>query len=169
MNKHPSSDLKNSSSFVGSKERYQEPSSSAWSFLAAAGLILLLLLLVSFRILPLPITLSEHPVMFHGLCLITLIFFVIGIVSLKNAAAYKQGIQSEQELEKGVLDWFYAAHTGERIDQAIEQEEGNLPQSEILSLKRLEFIHTALLAQFPDLPENHADALGETIYQKLFE
>ena len=108
--------------------------------------------------------------MFLGLCLITLIFFVIGIVSLKNAAAYKQGIQSEQELEKGVLDWFYAAHTGERIDQAIEQEEGKLPQSEILSLKRLELRSIpALLAQFPDLPENHADALGETIYQKLFE
>ena len=170
MNKYQSSDSNTGSApFIGNKERYQETRSSACSFLVGADLLLVLLLLVSFRILPLPISFSEQPVMFLGLCLIALIFLVIGIVSLKKAFVYKQAIQEEQDLEQTVLTWFYDSYPKETLDHAIEQEEGELPRGEILSLKRLEFIHTALVKQFPELPENHADALGETIYQKLFE
>ena len=156
-------------SFVGSEEKYKDTSSSAFAFLTVGALVIVVLILCAFHILPFPLTLGEQPIMFAALALISVVFLIIGLLSLKKANAYKAHIKTEADLEKTAIDWFLKTYTAKELDHTIEASEGTLPRSEVLCLKRLSLIRDYLLREFSSLTENHADSLSEIIYQKLFE
>lgn len=155
--------------FVGSEEKYKENSSSAMSFLVVGALVIIVLVLASLDVLPLPITWGEQPIMFLVLCCISVAFLIIGVVSLKKANVYKAKMNEETTMETDIIKWFVDTYTGAQLDHTIEAEEGSIPKEEILCLKRLALIRDYLLREYPSLEENHADSLGETIYQKLYE
>ncbi len=155
--------------FIGSEEKYKDNYSSAFSFLTVGGLVILLLILCGFHVLPLPLTWDSQPIMVLALSAISVIFLVIGAVSLKKAGTYKEQIGTEEAMKSGILKWFYDTYTGEQIDRTIEANEGGIPRDEVLCLKRLALIHDYLLREYPSLEESRADSLGETIYQKLYE
>lgn len=158
-----------SHTFVKSEEKYKDNSSSAMSFLTVGILVIVLLVLSSLDIIPLPLTWSEQPMMFSALCVISVAFLIIGVASLQKASHYKARIAEENTYETSIIKWFLETYTGSQLDHTIEAEEGSLPQKEILCLKRFDLIRDYLLREYPSLEDGHADSLGETIYQKLYE
>lgn len=155
--------------FVGSDDKYKDNASSAFAFLTVGALILLVLILCSCNVLALPLTFAKQPFMFLTLLFLAFAFLVIGILSLKKADTYKEKMKTEKALEADMIKWFLATYRKEQLDHIIEAGEGTLPRAEILCLKRLELIRSYLLREYPALEENHADAVSETIYQKIFE
>ena len=156
-------------SFVGNGERYQENSSSAFSFLTVGLLVAALLLLCTFHVIPIPLTWDSQPVMYAALWIITAAFLIIGIFSLWKARDYRQKMHEDAEFEAGVLKWFLDTYDGDQIDHTIEANEGEIPQEEILCLKRLDLIRGYLMREYPSLDESYADRLSENLYQTLYE
>ena len=101
-------------SFVGNGERYQENSSSAFSFLTVGLLVAALLLLCTFHVIPIPLTWDSQPVMYAALWIITAAFLIIGIFSLWKARDYRQKMHEDAEFEAGVLKWFLDTYDGDQ-------------------------------------------------------
>ena len=158
-----------SAAYVGSGEKYEENSSSAFSFLAVAVLVAAFLVLCTLRVIPIPLTWDSQPVMYIALWVITAVFFAIGILSFIKARHYRDKMEDDARFEEDVLKWFHDTYDGRLIDHTVEANEGEIPQEEILCLKRLELIRGYLMREYPSMEEGYADQLSEKLYQSLYE
>ena len=78
-------------------------------------------------------------------------------------------MEDDAKFEEDVLKWFHDTYDGRLIDHTVEANEGEIPQEEILCLKRLELIRGYLMREYPSMEEGYADQLSEKLYQSLYE
>ena len=94
-----------------------------------------------------------------------LIFFVIGIVSLRQLKTLGTQAEKENDLSSEIISWFTSTYSAEDIDESMDEEVFD----QDLYFKRYEIMTRFLSKQYPDLEETFLDHLVEELYGNLFE
>ena len=94
-----------------------------------------------------------------------LIFFVIGIVSLRQLKALGTQAEKKNDLSSEIISWFTSTYSAEDIDESMDEEVFD----QDLYFKRYEIMTRFLSKQYPDLEETFLDHLVEELYGNLFE
>ena len=94
-----------------------------------------------------------------------LIFFVIGIVSLRQLKTLGTQAEKENDLSSEIISWFTSTYSAKDIDESMDEEVFD----QDLYFKRYEIMTCLLSKQYPDLEETFLDHLVEELYGNLFE
>ena len=94
-----------------------------------------------------------------------LIFFVIGIVSLRQLKTLGTQAEKENDLSSEIISWFTSTYSAKDIDESMDEEVFD----QDLYFKRYEIMTRFLSKQYPDLEETFLDHLVEELYGNLFE
>lgn len=151
--------------YVSKESKKEETKSTAYSFLLVSvfGFIALIL----FATGALPVHVADY--MKIMLCIVMgvmlLIFFVIGIVSLRQLKTLGTQAEKENDLSSEIIFWFTSTYSAKDIDESMDEEVFD----QDLYFKRYEIMTRFLSKQYPDLEETFLDHLVEELYGKLFE
>lgn len=151
--------------YVSKESKKEETKSTAYSFLLVSifGFIALIL----FATGALPVHVADY--MKIMLCIVMgamlLIFFVIGIVSLRQLKTLGTQAEKENDLSSEIISWFTSTYSAEDIDESMDEKVFD----QDLYFKRYEIMTRFLSKQYPDLEETFLDHLVEELYGKLFE
>ena len=151
--------------YVSKESKKEETKSTAYSFLLVSvfGFIALIL----FATGGLPVHVADYIKIM--LCIVMgvmlLIFFVIGIVSLRQLKTLGTQAEKENDLSSEIISWFTSTYSAKDIDESMDEEVFD----QDLYFKRYEIMTRFLSKQYPDLEETFLDHLVEELYGKLFE
>lgn len=151
--------------YVSKESKKEETKSTAYSFLLVSvfGFIALIL----FATGALPVHVADY--MKIMLCIVMgamlLIFFVIGIVSLRQLKTLGTQAEKENDLSSEIISWFTSTYSAEDIDESMDEKVFD----QDLYFKRYEIMTRFLSKQYPDLEETFLDHLVEELYGNLFE
>ncbi len=118
-----------SHSYQTNSEKYNNSTSSAFSFMIVGTGLLVVIALVYLNVIDLPIRFSDNPMLSIILPLVAVIFEIIAIVSWKQAQKYRAEIGTEEQFDKDIKEWFINKYTSENIDalcsEKIQVEDSN--------------------------------------------
>lgn len=163
----------NNTPYEKRSQKYENLRDSAFSLLIVGGLGLVFLLLVFFKIIPIPLDTTSLSFFFS--LAICIIFIIIGLVSLKNSFTLKKEAVAEERFTEEVKTWLMNNRslfdiTAESFASNVASEEIDANPSEAdLYFLRAQKIKEMLLSEFPDLNENYIDLLIDENYDSLFE
>lgn len=139
----------------------------------SSGWMLLILGLLGLTMVVLGITGVIHlrlsnPYLFYGvLGAIFLLFFIAGIISIKNASLFAKKAESENSLRSTMLDWCREAFHAEEIDNKVKVP--GMPE-EVLYFSRTSYIKERLNQQFVNLDQGFLDQfVDDHVYELIFE
>lgn len=153
--------------YQDSAERAHENRSSAWLLLAVGSLGLLFIVLGIVGVIP--IKFSNAYLTYGVMAAVFILFWVAGIVSMKNARIFKKKAESENSLRSTMLEWCRESLHAEELDQQIRRE-GNLPEAEeIWYFRRFECIKAKLNYQFVNLDQDFLDRfIDDCVYETVY-
>ena len=151
--------------YVSKESKKEETKSTAYSFLLVS--VIGFIALILFATGALPVHVADY--MKIMLCIVMgamlLIFFVIGIVSLRQLKTLGTQAEKENDLSSEIISWFTSTYSAEDIDESMDEKVFD----QDLYFKRYEIMTRFLSKQYPDLEETFLDHLVEELYGKLFE
>ena len=151
--------------YVSKESKKEETKSTAYSFLLVS--VIGFIALILFATGALPVHVADY--MKIMLCIVMgamlLIFFVIGIVSLRQLKTLGTQAEKENDLSSEIISWFTSTYSAEDIDEGMDEEVFD----QDLYFKRYEIMTRFLSKQYPDLEETFLDHLVEELYGNLFE
>lgn len=151
--------------YVSKESKKEETKSTAYSFLLVS--VIGFIALILFATGALPVHVADY--MKIMLCIVMgamlLIFFVIGIVSLRQLKTLGTQAEKENDLSSEIISWFTSTYSAEDIDESMDEEVFD----QDLYFKRYEIMTRFLSKQYPDLEETFLDHLAEELYGNLFE
>lgn len=151
--------------YVSKESKKEETKSTAYSFLLVS--VIGFIALILFATGALPVHVADY--MKIMLCIVMgamlLIFFAIGIVSLRQLKTLGTQAEKENDLSSEIISWFTSTYSAEDIDKSMEEEVFD----QDLYFKRYEIMTRFLSKQYPDLEETFLDHLVEELYGNLFE
>lgn len=151
--------------YVSKESKKEETKSTAYSFLLVS--VIGFIALILFATGALPVHVADY--MKVMLCIVMgamlLIFFVIGIVSLRQLKTLGTQAEKENDLSSEIISWFTSTYSAEDIDESMDEEVFD----QDLYFKRYEIMTRFLSKQYPDLEETFLDHLVEELYGNLFE
>lgn len=151
--------------YVSKESKKEETKSTAYSFLLVSILGFIALILFATGVLPIHVAGYMKIMLCIVMGIMLLIFFVIGIVSLRQLKTLDTQAQKENNLESEIVSWFTDTYTANDIDESFDEE----VSGQDLYFKRYEIMTRFLSRQYPDLEETFLDHLVEELYGKLFE
>lgn len=151
--------------YVSKESKKEETKSTAYSFLLVSILGFIALILFSTGVLPIHVADYMKIMLCVVMGVMLLIFFVIGIVSLRQLKTLDTQAQKENNLESEIISWFTDTYTTNDIDESFGEE----ISGQDLYFKRYEIMTRFLSKQYPDLEETFLDHLVEELYGELFE
>lgn len=151
--------------YVSKESKKEETKSTAYSFLLVS--VIGFIALILFATGALPVHVADY--MKIMLCIVMgamlLIFFVIGIVSLRQLKTLGTQAEKENDLSSEIISWFTSTYSAEDIDESMDEKVFD----QDLYFKRYEIMTRFLSKQYPDLEETFLDHLVEELYGNLFE
>ena len=151
--------------YVSKESKKEETKSTAYSFLLVSILGFIALILFATGVLPIHVADYMKIMLCVVMGVMLLIFFVIGIVSLRQLKTLDTQAQKENNLESKIISWFTDTYTANDIDESFGEE----ISGQDLYFKRYEIMTRFLSKQYPDLEETFLDHLVEELYGELFE
>lgn len=150
-----------------SSEKANENRSSAWILLIIGTLGILVILLSILNIIPLKF--SNAYLGYGVMAAIFILFWVAGVVSMKNARIFKKKAESENSLRDTMLDWCRQSLRAEELDRQIRVE-GRIPETEeIWYFRRFDCIKEKLNYQFVNLDQEFLDRfIDDYIYDLVY-
>lgn len=151
--------------YVSKESKKEETKSTAYSFLLVS--VIGFIALILFATGALPVHVADY--MKIMLCIVMgamlLIFFVIGIVSLRQLKTLGTQAEKENDLSSEIISWFTSTYSAKDIDESMDEKVFD----QDLYFKRYEIMTRFLSKQYPDLEETFLDHLVEELYGNLFE
>ena len=156
---------KHTNTYVRPEERYNDTRSSGYMLAIIGALGIILLVLVALDVIPLSLDPVMKYIFFAVLGVLFLIFFILGINSLKKSGEYKASIDKEKREADELLAWLASGEQKERIDAChggeISPEEAYFECQELM--RRL------LLEKTPDIREDFLNYIIEQAYNQMYE
>lgn len=151
--------------YQDSSERANENRSSGWILLIIGTIGIILVVLGIIDVLPVKM---GNPYLFYGVMgAVFILFFVSGVISIKNAKIFEKRAESENTLRGTLMDWCRDNLSAESIDAAV-REEGD--SEEILYFKRFSHIKERLNRQFVNLDQGFLEKfIDDFVYEQVFE
>ena len=141
--------------YVSKESKKEETKSTAYSFLLVSVFGFIALILFATGVLPVHVADYMKIMLCIVMGVMLLIFFVIGIVSLRQL----------NDLSSEIISWFTSTYSAKDIDESMDEEVFD----QDLYFKRYEIMTRFLSKQYPDLEETFLDHLVEELYGNLFE
>ena len=151
--------------YVSKESKKEETKSTAYSFLIVSVLGFIALVLFATGVLPVHVADYMKIMLCIVMGVMLLIFFVIGIVSLRQLKTLGTQAEKENNLSSEIISWFTSTYSAKDIDESMDEEVFD----QDLYFKRYEIMTRFLSKQYPDLEETFQDHLVEELYGKLFE
>ena len=151
--------------YVSKESKKEETKSTAYSFLLVSVFGFIALILFATGVLPVHVADSMKIMLCIVMGVMLLIFFVIGIVSLRQLKTLGTQAEKENDLSSEIISWFTSTYSAKDIDESMDEEVFD----QDLYFKRYEIMTRFLSKQYPDLEETFLDHLVEELYGNLFE
>ena len=151
--------------YVSKESKKEETKSTAYSFLLVSVFGFIALILFATRVLPVHVADYMKIMLCIVMGVMLLIFFVIGIVSLRQLKTLGTQAEKENDLSSEIISWFTSTYSAKDIDESMDEEVFD----QDLYFKRYEIMTRFLSKQYPDLEETFLDHLVEELYGNLFE
>lgn len=147
-----------------SKKKDTKETAQAFLIVSIAGFVVLIL----FAAGVLPIHMADYmkimmSVVFGVMCVI---FFVIGITSLRQVKTLEAQAITEGSLEKEIHDWFMDSFAKQLRENFADEDDLS---KEDLYFKRYEKMSAYIEKKYPDLNELFLDHMVEQLYAEIFE
>lgn len=152
--------------YQDSTERASENRSSAWVLMAVGGMGIIFIALGISGVIPLKF---GNSYLFYGvMAAVFILFFVAGVVSMKNARIFEKRAESENSLRDAMLAWCQENLRAEDLDAQIGAD-GSEAQ-EALYFRRLECIKDKLNYQFVNLDQGFLEKfIDDFVYDMIYE
>ena len=156
---------KHTTTYVQPEERYKDTKSSGYmlTVIGAAGIIVLVLVAVG--VIPLSMDPFMKYIFFAVLGVLFLIFFILGINSLKKSGEYKALILKEKKAGDELLAWLCEDAQKVRIDACHGKEIS--PEEAYFECQEL--MRGLILEKAPDIKEEFLNYIIETAYNQMYE
>lgn len=151
--------------YVSKESKKEETKSTAYSFLLVSVFGFIALILFATGVLSVHVADYMKIMLCIVMGVMLLIFFVIGIVSLRQLKTLGTQAEKENDLSSEIISWFTSTYSAKDIDESMDEEVFD----QDLYFKRYEIMTRFLSKQYPDLEETFLDHLVEELYGKLFE
>ena len=151
--------------YVSKESKKEETKSTAYSFLLVSVFGFIALILFATGALPVHVADYIKIMLCIVMGVMLLIFFVIGIVSLRQLKTLGTQAEKENDLSSEIISWFTSTYSAKDIDESMDEEVFD----QDLYFKRYEIMTRFLSKQYPDLEETFLDHLVEELYGNLFE
>ena len=151
--------------YVSKESKKEETKSTAYSFLLVSVFGFIALILFATGVLPVHVAAYMKIMLCIVMGVMLLIFFVIGIVSLRQLKTLGTQAEKENDLSSEIISWFTSTYSAKDIDESMDEEVFD----QDLYFKRYEIMTRFLSKQYPDLEETFLDHLVEELYGNLFE
>lgn len=153
--------------YLDSAERASENRSSAWLLLAVGSLGLLFIALGIAGIIPLKF--NNGYLVYGVMAAVFILFWVAGIVSMKNARVFMKKAESENSLRSTMLEWCRDNLRAEELDRQIRTEGNLLETEEIWYFRRFECIKDKLNYQFVNLDQDFLERfIDDCVYDSVY-
>ena len=147
--------------YVSKESKKEETKSTAYSFLLVSVFGFIALILFATGVLPVHVADYMKIMLCIVMGVMLLIFFVIGIVSLRQLKTLGTQAEKENDLSSEITSTYSAKDIDESMDEEVFDQD--------LYFKRYEIMTRFLSKQYPDLEETFLDHLVEELYGNLFE
>ena len=151
--------------YVSKESKKEETKSTAYSFLLVSVFGFIALLLFATGVFHVHVADYMKIMLCIVMGVMLLIFFVIGIVSLRQLKTLGTQAEKENDLSSEIISWFTSTYSAKDIDESMDEEVFD----QDLYFKRYEIMTRFLSKQYPDLEETFLDHLVEELYGNLFE
>ena len=151
--------------YVSKESKKEETKSTAYSFLLVSVFGFIALILFATGVLRVHVADYMKIMLCIVMGVMLLIFFVIGIVSLRQLKTLGTQAEKENDLSSEIISWFTSTYSAKDIDESMDEEVFD----QDLYFKRYEIMTRFLSKQYPDLEETFLDHLVEELYGNLFE
>ena len=153
--------------YMDNKVRAEENRSSAWTLLLVGGVGLILVVLGFLGYLPIHISGPSRYMVFGLMGAMFVLFFVMGVVSLKNSKKYASKAKEDNELEQTLREWCQEAFADGIVDTMLGMEIMDATNEE-LYFKRTALMKTMIAKQFVNLDNTFVDHFVDEMYDELF-
>lgn len=155
-----------SSVYINNEEKAEENKSSAYTLLVIGGLGIVAVVLFFFDIIHFNINKFGRYTITGVMGALFILFFVMGIVSLKNFRAFKKKAVKENNLTIEIKKWCLDNFFKDEIDSFCRF--GQTPE-EVKYFERTKIMKSRINNQFMNLDDAYVNRLIEEIYPEVFE
>lgn len=151
--------------YVSKESKKEDTKETAQAFLIVSIAGFILLGLFAAGVLPIQVAGYMKVLMCIVLGAMLVIFFIIGITSLRQVKSLESQADKENHLETEIHDWFVATWK-ERILELAKDEDLS---EEDRYFRRYEAMSAAITQKYPDVNELFLDHMVELLYAEIFE
>jgi len=156
--------------YMESAVRAEENRSSAWVLLIVGGAGIVFVILGILDLLPIRLGGTQQYMVYGIMSALFLLFFIMGVVSMKNSRIFAQKAESENSLKLTLEKWCQDNLKKERLDQEIYEKDSNEGEfsEEVLYFTRFELVKAKLSHQFLNLDEAFLNHFIDEVYDMIF-
>ena len=160
--------VKSAGVYQKSSQKAEEFKSSAYVLIAMGILGFAGLVVLDLGFLPLQLGIFQKYLINGVMGAMFLLFFVMGILSMRSSRRLSAKAETEDELTKEILSWCQEKLTAECIDEGLfDGEEADL-SAELKYFKRTARMQERIGEQFLNLDEAYLEQLVDDYYQEVF-
>ena len=152
--------------YIKNDDKATDYRSTGYLLTIFGGAGILFVLLTMFDVIP---KFFGNPYMSYGILFATFIlFFVMGISSIRGANVFEKKAKSDHTIEDRVVKYVAEELTAADVDERAEIAEGDTP--EIMFFKRTDTLKSILSKKFVNIDPDFLDSLiDEKLYDSLYE
>lgn len=155
--------------YQSSEKIAQENRSSGIMLLVIGGIGIIAMALLLAGVIPLPMSAGNKYMMCGVMGALFLLFFVMGILSLKSSRKFAGKAKEENNLTIEIRNWCEKNLTAAVIDEGLFDADDEPVTEEIKYFKRTERMKEKISYQFIHLDEGFLETFIEEYYTALFE
>lgn len=152
--------------YVNNEEKAEENRSSAYSLIIIGFIGIVAITLFFFDVLPVNMNNTSKYMITGVMGALFVLFFVMGIVSLRNFKILKEKAGKENNLTTTIKEWSLCEMSKEAIDNNFDFSD---TPEELKYFQRSQYIKDRINNQFMNLDEAYINRLVEEIYPDIFE
>lgn len=152
--------------YVNNEEKAEENRTSAYTLIVFGILGLVAIVLFFTGIIPVNMNNTSRYMISGVMGALFLLFFVMGIVSLRNFKILKEKAGKENNLTTTIKEWALAEMSKDSIDASFDFSE---TPEELKYFQRSQYIKDKIVNQYMNLDEAYINRLVEEIYPDIFE
>ena len=153
-------------------ERAEDNKSSAATLILVGGIGLVALVLILCDVIKVPLNLKSNTLLTGVMGAMFLVFFIMGIISAKNAKEYARKAVAEADLTSEIRKWCEENLDKETMDIKLFSEEElseDALSEEQKYFKRFEEIKSRISENFLNLDEGYLNRFVDEYYPVIFE
>ncbi len=158
--------LNDSHVYINNEEKAEENRTSAYTLLSIGGLGIVAVILYFFDVININVSSSGKYMITGVMGTLFILFFVMGVVSLRNFKILKKRAYKENNLTQEIKKWCVTSFDKEYIDSNIGFKD---TAEELKFFERAKYLKNAINKQFMNLDDAYVNRLIDEIYPDIFE